>query len=229
VCSLELAFDEPLIQELRSRTLGTLGYTEAADPAILTTLDDALAVAAKFVRPKGTYRILPVIGSTREGVETQAGTVRSALFARLVGMCEGDRSLLFMMVTLGDALERTCSAEDPVHRQLVFDTLGSELVEMVADILESEWRAHLEGLGLQSSQRFSPGYCDWALDGQAVIDACLDATRVGVQLTPHFVMVPRKSVSAIAAVAPKIPVSAPCVFCARDDCQDRRLPRSSGI
>jgi hypothetical protein len=227
VCALERELSQDLIGELRSKTLHKLGYggRENVDPAILATLDEALDVAARVVRPNGTYRILPVLGTSSKGVRTEAGTIRSAMFTRLVEMCRGDPSVVFMMATLGEELENTCGADEPVSRQLLFDTVGSELAEMVADMLESDWRAHLDALGLQYTQRFSPGYCDWALDGQRVIAASLDPERVGVRLTSHFVMIPSKSVSAVAAVAKEVPIPVPCVFCAKDDCPWRRSPR----
>ena len=168
--------------------------------------------------------MLPVLGTTAKSVRTEAGTIRSALFTRLVEMCGGDRSIVFMTSTLGEELERSCGPAEPLLRQLVFDTVGSELAELIADGLEADWRAELDVLGLQGSQRFSPGYCDWALEGQAVIAAALDVDRVGVRLNSHFVMIPRKSVSAVAVTAREMPAPAPCVFCARKDCSSRRWP-----
>jgi hypothetical protein len=224
VCALELELSRGLIGELRGKTLEKLGCAgrENADPAILAMLEEALDVAAGAVHPKGAYRILPVLGTGSEGVRTEAGSIRSAMFTRLVEMCRGDPSVVFTMATLGEELERSCGADEPLSRQLVFDTVGSELAEMVADLLESDWRAHVETLGLQYSRRFSPGYCDWALDGQSVIAASLDPERLGVRLTSHFVMIPSKSVSAVAAVAREVPIPAPCVFCTKDDCSWRR-------
>jgi len=211
VCALERELSAGLIGELRGKTLDTLGYggRESVDPVILAALDEALDVAARVVRPNGAYRILPVVATGSEGVETEVGTIRSAMFTRLVEMCRGDPSVVFTMATLGEELEKTCGAQEPVSRQLVFGTVGSEFAEMVADMLESDWQAHVDGLGLQYSQRFSPGYCDWALDGQGVIAASLDAERVGVRLTSHFVMIPSKSVSAVAAVAREVPIPVP--------------------
>jgi hypothetical protein len=165
-----------------------------------------------------------VLDTTARSVRTQAGEIRSALFTHLVEMCEGVPSIVFMISTLGQAFETSCAPAEPLFRQLVFDMVGSELAELVADGLEVEWRAELNALGLQGSRRFSPGYCDWALEGQAVIAAALDVERVGVRLNEHFVMFPRKSVSAVAVAAGEVPAPAPCVFCARDDCSSRRLP-----
>jgi hypothetical protein len=224
VRALERELNPRIIDELRGKALERLGCGAGAavDPIVRTTLDEALDVAAKVVRPAGTYRILPVLGTTARSVQTEAGTIRSALFSRLVEMCGGDPSIVFMIATLGAELERSCGAAEPLSRQLVFDTVGSELAEMVADGLEADWRAELEVSGLQCSERFSPGYCDWALEGQAVIAAALDFDRVGVGLNSHFVMTPRKSVSAIAVAAKEVPAPVPCVFCARDDCSSRR-------
>jgi hypothetical protein len=229
VSPFEPDLSEDVLVELRGRALRDLGYDEPedVDPAVLSILDEALDVAAQVVRPAGTYRIVPVLGTTPTSVETEAGPIRSALFARLVGMCSGSRSVVFMVSTLGEALEQTCSAADPVSRQLVFDTVGSELAEMVADLLEADWRKELKRLGLESSERFSPGYCDWALEGQSVVAAALDMEQVGVRLSSHFVMTPRKSVSAVAVAAEALAAPAPCVFCARDDCKSRRLPRQA--
>ncbi len=224
MCALERQLNTRIIDELRSKALERLGGGAAAavDPAIRAMLDEALDVAAKLARPAGTYRILPVLGTTTRSVRTRAGTIRSALFTRLVEMCGGSPSIVFMICTLGEELERSCGPAEPLSRQLVLDTLGSELAEMVADGLEADWRAELDALGLQCSARFSPGYCDWALEGQAVIAAALDFERVGVRLNSQFVMTPRKSVSAVAVAARQLPAPAPCAFCARDDCPSRR-------
>jgi hypothetical protein len=229
VCALERRLNESLLGELRDKALERLGCggQEQVDPVILAMLDEAIEVAARVARPDGAYRFLPVLGFGGKDVRTEAGTIRSAMLSRLVSMSSGDRSLVFTISTVGEELERSCGPRDPVHRQLIFDTVGSELAEMVADLLESEWRAHADALGLQCSQRFSPGYCDWALDGQAIIAASLDTGLLGIRLTPHFVMIPRKSVSAVAVAAKEVPISVPCSFCAKDGCPERRSPGPS--
>lgn len=225
--SLERRLNKHLLARLRNNTLYKLGYDmdKTVDPTIEATLDEALDMVRKVVRPKGIHRILPVLGIRREGVDTEVGTIQSAMFTRLVEMCRGDRSIVFMVVTLGEELERTCNSQDPIYRQLVVDTVGSELTEMIADMLESDWRAQVHRLGLQYSWRFSPGYCDWPLEGQGVIAASIDLEKIGVRLTSDFVMIPGKSVSAIAAIAKEVPIPAPCVFCTQDDCSSRRLPK----
>jgi hypothetical protein len=62
-----------------------------------------------------------------------------------------------------------------------------------------------------------------------VIFKALDAGLIDVHLTPQFVIVPSKSISAIAVAAEEVPISSPCVFCAKEDCSWRRLPEDKTL
>lgn len=222
---VEPQLNKRLIRKLRNNTLHMLGYDVGAslDPVVERTIDEALEVAVEVVRPKGIFHVLPVLRASKTGVETQVGVIRSAMFARLVDICSGNRSIVFMLATIGEEFERIGRANELLFHQLIYDTIGSELIEMIADLLEVNWRGRLENEGLQLSARFSPGYCDWPLAGQEVIFASLDASLIGVRLTSHFVMEPNKSISAVAVAAEEVPTPAPCTFCVKKDCQWRRF------
>ncbi|MEA3222327.1 MAG: hypothetical protein U9P49_04075 [Thermodesulfobacteriota bacterium] len=223
-------FNNDFIETLRNNTLDKLGYRDANNAIPLEierTLDEALTVAKKVVRPKGIYHIIPVLETNRHGIKTEAGIIQSVMFSRLAGMCSGNCLIVFMIATLGIEFERACGDNTPVIRQLVFDTVGSECAEMVADMIEADWRNRIDSQGLQCSWRFSPGYCDWGLEGQKVIFKTLDAKLINMSLSPYLVMVPSKSISAVALLAKDVPVPAPCVFCAKKNCPWRRLPWKS--
>ena len=199
------------------------GERDTVDPEIERTLDEVLMVAEDTVMPRGMFRILPVEKAHKNAIQTAVGEIQSPLFTRLVKRCVGQRLLVFMIATLGEKLERIGGSERSVFRQLVFEMVGSELVEIVADMVEACWRQEVIKMDLQYSLRFSPGYCDWALSGQSVIFACLDASRIGTYLTSHFTMVPHKSISAIAVAAEHVPFSTPCSMCGKEECNMRRL------
>ena len=224
---IEPQLNKHLIRKLRTNTLHILGYDVSADldPVVERTVDEALEVAVEVVRLKGIFHVLPVLRAGKTGVETQVGVINSAMFARLVNKCSGNRSIVFMLATIGEELERIGRANELLFHQLIYDTIGSELIEMMADLLEVHWRGRLENTDLQLSSRFSPGYCDWPLAGQEVIFASVDADLIGVRLTSYSVMEPNKSISAVAVAAEKVPTPAPCVFCAKKDCQWRRFSR----
>ena len=226
VILVEREFDEQITKGLRDRTLCKLGYGTGlgVDPIILGRLDEALDTTTRVARLKGIYQVLPVLGTGKSGVETKAGVIHSEMFTRLVHTCSGKTSIAFMIATIGEELEEIGRARSLVFEQLVYDTAGSELAEMMADLLEAHCREKADDSGLQLSSRFSPGYCDWSLEGQQVIFASLDAGLINVRLTSKLVMVPNKSVSAIAVVAEEMPVTVPCALCPSEDCPWRRSP-----
>jgi len=227
VVTIEPELSQRLIGKLKTKSLRKLGYhaRKTMDPVIANTLEEAIDISRQFVRPKGAYRILPVLKITREGVHTEVGVIQSVMFARLAEMCRPDISLVFMVATLKEGLENASGPQDPVYRQFVFDAVGSALAEIMADLVESDLRAEAAHLGFQCGMRFSPGYCDWALEGQGVIAEALELEALGVHLTRDFVMLPRKSISAVAVMAKEVPIPAPCAFCDKDNCLSRRLPR----
>lgn len=76
---------------------------------------------------------------------------------------------------------------------LVWDAVGTAAVEQLCD----DFCAHIHTL----TPRFSPGYADLPLAFQkTVIDALSADSALGVSLTDSLLMVPTKSVTAIAAV-----------------------------
>jgi hypothetical protein len=227
VVTIEPELNQRLIEKLKRESLRKLGYhaRKTMDPVIANTLEEALDISRQVVRPKGAYRILPVLKIMREGVHTAFGVIQSAMFARLAKMCRPDPSLVFMAATLKEGFENACGPQEPIYRQFVFDTVGSVLVEIVADLLESDWKAEATHLGFQCGMRFSPGYCDWPLEGQGVIAEAMELEALGVHLTRDFVMLPRKSISAVAVMAKEVPIPAPCGFCVKDNCLSRRLAK----
>jgi hypothetical protein len=219
-----------ILSELRSNALINLGYKNKRSPGkeIEKILSEAISRIAGSSKARGIYLEFPITGINKKAVITKAGAIRSPMFARLAKSCPGNKSVVFMIATIGEGWKRSLPKDAPVLRQMIFDAAASVAVELVADLVEKQWRDEMEGQGLKASMRFSPGYCDWDLKGQGVIFKALDARKVGVELTGHYVMVPEKSVSAAALVADQLGAAAPCAFCMRD-CRFRKIPcQSSG-
>jgi hypothetical protein len=226
---IEPKIDGYLETQLRENVLRRLGYNdnEKLDPKIAEMLREALIVAKKRGRPKGLFGVLPVQEVTKKAVVTSAGVIRSANFGHLALLCEGTKSILFMIATVGNELLQDYGPEVPLYRQAIMDAVASELTEIIADASEAEWKKYyVDKSGLSMSMRFSPGYCDMSLDQQNIIFNVLSAgvAQIGVSLNSNFVMTPSKSISGFAVIANKVPVPAPCVFCPKNSCPDRRLP-----
>ena len=94
--------------------------------------------------------------------------------------------------------------------------------------LAGRTEAELAGLfpGLHRTDRFSPGYGDLPLELQAPLCAALDAQRrIGLTVTPSFLLNPTKSVTAViglAAVPQKKRIRG-CAYCSmRQTCSLRK-------
>lgn len=76
--------------------------------------------------------------------------------------------------------------------------LGSERVESLCDLFNSQIKAEFEEKGYFSKPRFSPGYGDLSLELQKVIIPTLECTKIlGISLSENLMMSPSKSVTAI--------------------------------
>lgn len=116
------------------------------------------------------------------------------------GLLEDCMEAYIMCVTAGAALAdavKTHSADGDTTRALVVDAVGSELVEEAAD----EVCRYIERTAsISLTKRFSPGYGDWDLSGQAELDKALNISRIGVTLNEAFLMTPEKTITAVAGV-----------------------------
>jgi len=217
-----------VLPEIRSNALLNLGYEKKSAPGkdIDKILSEALDRIAGSSNAKGIYLAVPITRINKKTVITKAGPIRSPMFARLARSCKGKKFAVFMIATIGDGWKRGLGKGAPVVRQLIFDAAASAAVELAADLVEKQWRDEAKGQGLKASMRFSPGYCDWDLKEQRVIFRALASRKIGVELTSHCLMVPEKSVSAVALIADDLGAAAPCAFC-RKDCGWRKIPHQS--
>jgi hypothetical protein len=221
---IEPELNDHLLDRLRNKMIGELGRSEFQELPLefQNALNDALIAIQRQTQPKGIFCMIPVLGVGAEGVKTETGTIRSAMFARQVERCEGERFVIFMISTLGKELEPLHNHNESVLNQWIFDKIGTDLAELVADLVEQEWKSRVNVSGMQCGVRFSPGYCDWPLEGQSIIFNAIEAGIIGVKLTAKFIMLPKKSVSAVAVAAQKVHAKTPCEFCIKKDCLWRR-------
>jgi hypothetical protein len=99
---------------------------------------------------------------------------------------------------------------------LALDGVGSAGVEALAQLVckKIEDQAALEGL--QTSVPLSPGMLNWSVEeGQPVIFEILSEINNLVELTPSFLMRPRKSLSMLLGVGAKLgSQGSTCDYCA---------------
>ncbi|MGI6236855.1 MAG: hypothetical protein ACOYI7_04835 [Candidatus Excrementavichristensenella sp.] len=134
---------------------------------------------------------------------------------------EGCREGLLIGATLGIEADRLLKARSLLgltHAAAMQAALSARLEQGVDELCD---RLSGERPGYHLTPRFSPGYGDLPLSYQNFIFQQLQMGRLGVSLTPGLMMVPTKSITALAGWR----AGAPCQTarsCAR--CPDLRCP-----
>lgn len=109
-----------------------------------------------------------------------------------------------------------------VSRALVIDAIGSASIEAFCDYLCKELQSEHN---ISFRPRFSPGYGDLDISTQKDVLNICDCTRqIGVTLNSNYMMIPTKTVSAIAGVRPayeKCDKSSNCENCDAIQCPYR--------
>lgn len=217
----------------RDEVLRYLGYggqelSEELDRRIDEQIERALALADG----RGTWQVYPVADRRvrEDGVPVVRleGSSLELPGASMKKHLDGADAVGLLAVTVGMGVERELrrlALTDPLG-QVIFDAVGTTLVERVADACEARIVEEAHGRGLHTNFRFSPGYGDLPLTVQPDLLRTLDAQRaLGVTLTESLLMIPTKSVSAVIGLfdEPQEGEHVTCVGCrCFDFCRIRR-------
>ncbi|MFA6217680.1 MAG: methionine synthase [Candidatus Omnitrophota bacterium] len=117
---------------------------------------------------------------------------------------KGCKEILLMAATAGKEITQMIeqeSKDDNLTRGVVFDAVASEMVDGSLDWIMGYYNRQLrrESLSL-TKNRFSAGYGDFLLQNQRKMFSLLDLKRLGITLTKACVLIPEKSVTAIAGI-----------------------------
>ena len=193
---------------------------------ISALVDEYVENAHHLIDPFYSY-VIRDIELVQGSVIIIEGTIilESKGIARLLKQCH---KVAVLLATIGEHLEETVAQllQDGLMLQAtVLDAIGSDAVEKVADLARDRIAEIADAQELVISQRFSPGYCDWALEQQKMIFQAVDADMVGIQLTDGYLMIPRKSISGIIGLghsSSNVENYNPCKVCRKRDCLGRR-------
>lgn len=113
--------------------------------------------------------------------------------------------------------------QDDMVKAFIADSLGSILVEACVSLLMKSLEESMQSSGWQTSNNYSPGYCDWQLTEQEKLFSFFPPHFCGITLTSSFLMLPVKSVSGIIGIGEKIRKRAyGCEICTMKNCAKKK-------
>lgn len=114
------------------------------------------------------------------------------------------REAILMGATAGGAVMEAIkdkTRQDDLAAAVVYDATASEMtdagLDWIMDYLNQQLRR--EGKTLLP-RRFSAGYADFNLENQKALYDILQMGRIGITITPSFILIPEKSVTAITGI-----------------------------
>lgn len=165
-------------------------------PEVEGQIRRCMTQVTEAAQPRLVYRRLKLENGVIPGLPLEGEDMR-----QLLSDCQ---EAVLMAVTLGPRVEQLLMRREVTDMAdaVIMDACASTAVENVCDHFEFDLRDQLKGEGWYLSDRFSPGYGDLPLNTQPRLCATLDtARRIGLTVSPNFILVPRKSVTAILGIS----------------------------
>jgi hypothetical protein len=124
--------------------------------------------------------------------------------------------------TLGKQYDDWCRSfddENDIFYHYFAEAIGSEIIEAAVDWLEGQINIEAEKLGLNCTNRYSPGYCDWNVSDQHNLFSFFPDNFCGIEVTESALMTPIKSVSGIIGLGKNVKKKAyTCNICSMENC-----------
>ena len=181
--------------------------------SLLVSENFSTDAVSRFVIEGITFRIGRKIARQLKNAEG------GALFICTAGAQIGENSKRLM--AQGDLMER-----------YILDVIGSVTVEAAIDKIQKVFEEELISRGLRMANRYSPGYCGWALNEQKQLFSLFPENHCGISLSDSCLMDPAKSVSGIIGFGKSVQKTAyECQMCELETCMYRkiRLAKSKAV
>ena len=189
-----------------------------------SAIDQAVQEALALAEPRGIWQILPYDPET----ETIGGEHPLVLQGRSITRhLSKSYSVGVLAVTVGDEIEKASDAhfkKGEYLQGLLLDAAATAATEQLADQVDNLIQKESLKLGQKTIWRFSPGYGDWPVIQQKPFCTLIGTEEIGISVTDHSMLFPRKSVSAIIGISQcaKKPAPVKCRNCTLQTCPFRQ-------
>jgi hypothetical protein len=182
-------------------------------------LEDLLDLTRPLIDLRAVYDISFVGHKAAETVEVAGVVFRSRV---LRANLEHAQKVFPYIMTIGPALEQKAASLGDLLKQYYLEEIANFALHLgsswLAEKLKARW-------GFTVLSDMSPGSLeDWPISEQRPLFSLFGDTEktVGVRLTDHMLMLPRKSISGI--FFPTEESFTACELCPREKCPSRRAP-----
>jgi hypothetical protein len=168
----------------------------------LALFDKTLGFAVSLCECRGIYRFLDIIEKSHEKTVLSGGIVLES--ANLAKLLKDSSKVVMMASTVGAEIVSETNIlieKNRAAEAVIVDAAASEMADETMNKINLLCAnlAKKDGFKL-TKMRFSPGYGDLPLENQKLFFKALELEKIGLKLTESLMILPEKSVTAIAGV-----------------------------
>ncbi len=172
----------------------------ALTPHLKEKVEKLILTGNSLCEPKGVYSLHKIERFAEAEVVLENGMVLRG--RAITKHCHGFSHVYLLAVTIGERLEEELEKLPP-DEALILDAYGSEAAEAVAETLDASIRKEAIHFNLRRFNfRFSPGYSDFPLSTNLDFERFLKISDIGIKVTESYMLLPRKSITAVLPAAP---------------------------
>jgi hypothetical protein len=187
-------------------------------------IQELIETAESLICPKACYEVVYISEKGKDEVKIDGVTFSSRVLRK--NLDEVERIFPYI-ITIGKPLEDKASSFNDLLKQYYLETMGDMALGLIEKYLEKHLKKHY---GLEKLSSMSPGSLeDWPITEQRPLFSLFRAEKdpIGVKLTEHMLMIPRKSISGI--YFPTEVTFFSCQLCQRERCPARTAPYDENI
>lgn len=188
----------------KNEVLRYLGYRgQEISNEIKSLIEECIKEMKNLVNPRCTYKY--------SQVEIKSEVNLKELNLKLKGQdiinhLKNSNMSCVMAATLGNQVDRKIAYYEKINmtKAVILDACATTAIEEYCDFIENEIKKEAEKDNMNITFRYSPGYGDLDIGVQGELLKSLDAEKsIGLNVSSHNILIPRKSVTAIIGVIPK--------------------------
>lgn len=226
------SFDEvaPTVEELLDFIQSS--ELEKEHPAVIFS-KEILQLKRIETEISGGYTIKKVANLQPKTGELTIENTTLSIGRQLGGYIKEASEIALFLCTAGEEFTRmtnTLNDQGDYMEAYILDAIGSLTVEKAMDKIQYELKTEAEGYQLRTSNRYSPGYCNWPLTDQPALFHLIGAHPTKITINDSCLMTPRKSVSGIIGMGQNLKHHKyGCEICSNATCIYRKIIHSSQI
>ena len=188
-------------------------------PGSKVDVNELISTTESLIEPRVSFKVSYIAEKNEDSVNIDGADFTSSVLR--INLEEVERVFPYI-ITIGKTLEDTARSYGDLLRQYYLENIGDMVLSLCKKYLEKHIKRNY---GLTKISSMSPGSLkNWPVTEQKPLFSLFPDIKdlMGVNLTDHMLMIPRKSISGI--IFPKEKTFISCQLCSRDRCPSRIAP-----